>query len=1183
MRKRKRAAKRAAGVVEGVVEGVFEGGVDNQQKRAIKEYKVDNQHKQHHEHHRRGSSGGASSTATAVIEPRRPRTIPNWLLASIAVAFTITSLMANYLIYSQVEPAEETTGRVTDTGAISLCINAMPILGSSCSIQAPVGRPYYCRVNYTDRDNVSISFFDDASIFDVNSTGEVNLTPAEGDIGYNEFNVSMNDGSGCSNAQSQLNFTLNIENCIEPAWDEFKNHLTTNFSNQTCWSSMRDVGIGIPHLGQINYSGSVLNLNNVSLDDAIEIGYNNITVYGTLASVLNVSSTNLLYNLTFASPAVLLEAEACPAGICSIGAYSSDRNLTFTTTQSGSYTTVEGANLSTWDSTDNATTYVQSEVVLYGSYRYSNGSTVDDGSCNTTINDRVNGRDVWEGPFAMSLNATSELFEYYYTFGLGTQGTRAYNITCINADNLRLTVDGEYQITNRLPVLISSMPNETWEENTDLSGRDLDDYFQDPDQDILNFTTTSIVDIAVVINNDTHRITLRPGLDFVGTRTVVYIGTDPFNASALSNIVTLTVVAAPEPEAEEEAAGGEGGAGGGGTSRACIEYWDCGEWQSCLPSNIRIRRCTDLADCGTNTTQPHLLMSCDYVPTCTDLIRNGLEEGVDCGGLCKPCPTCTDRIQNQGEEGIDCGGPCPRSCEEAAVAEEEAPSGTVLAGARAPFWWLLLIVVALLGSIIGYRFRKSIREYIGKAGARLMEKHHRKQEREDRKHELREQVKAAQQEAASTLRVAKTQLLNKKKEDAHEQFASAANAFLRNIFGIGIDAKQERLAAAMRKLGLRGKLVEDFTSFIAAVHTKRYSGTVIDEAQLRKDIVTFEKYARKIALKLGSEKVKTKMEHLTAFMDETQHELKAGNLEAARISYSNAMAVYKTLSHSHKTGSYPELHRLYEHIREESLKAAARSVKRHIAAVLLIIGIAGMAGLGFFIMNAGFTGFTIFGSDTAGSSGPLRIDPVEDINVIIGEHVKEQVRARGGVGEPFYSDNTGLFTIGDDGLIEFRASHKDAGSHRVVVIVEDSGTGEYASTGFSVNIFSSRAEKKAGMRALELEKERLEREKAEREQEIQEQQSVGHLEAEEETEGRIETEMETEMETGEGTEREEMHEEETGEEAAGDGKGVEEESTTEGATEEPAAGGVAGVATEPAAGGPESGPESGPEPGEGEG
>ena len=44
--------------------------------------------------------------------------------------------------------------------------------------------------------------------------------------------------------------------------------------------------------------------------------------------------------------------------------------------------------------------------------------------------------------------------------------------------------------------------------------------------------------------------------------------------------------------------------------------------------------------------------------SCTDGLKNQNEEGVDCGGVCKPCATCFDGITNQDEEGVDCGGVC---------------------------------------------------------------------------------------------------------------------------------------------------------------------------------------------------------------------------------------------------------------------------------------------------------------------------------------------------------------------------------------------------------------------------------------------------------------------------------------------------------------------------------------------
>jgi hypothetical protein len=48
---------------------------------------------------------------------------------------------------------------------------------------------------------------------------------------------------------------------------------------------------------------------------------------------------------------------------------------------------------------------------------------------------------------------------------------------------------------------------------------------------------------------------------------------------------------------------------------------------------------------------------CDY---CFDGVKNFDEEGIDCGGSCSICPSCFDGERNQGEDGVDCGGPCKK-------------------------------------------------------------------------------------------------------------------------------------------------------------------------------------------------------------------------------------------------------------------------------------------------------------------------------------------------------------------------------------------------------------------------------------------------------------------------------------------------------------------------------------------
>lgn len=100
--------------------------------------------------------------------------------------------------------------------------------------------------------------------------------------------------------------------------------------------------------------------------------------------------------------------------------------------------------------------------------------------------------------------------------------------------------------------------------------------------------------------------------------------------------------------------------------RDCQTAIDCEEHICASASND-----CDEADCGPLFCQ---------VPTCTDLVQNGTETGLDCGSKCDPCgngmgclvdgdcvsghctegvcvaPRCTDGMQNGTESDKDCGG-----------------------------------------------------------------------------------------------------------------------------------------------------------------------------------------------------------------------------------------------------------------------------------------------------------------------------------------------------------------------------------------------------------------------------------------------------------------------------------------------------------------------------------------------
>ncbi|MBR9675675.1 hypothetical protein GOV05_01565, partial [Candidatus Woesearchaeota archaeon] len=120
---------------------------------------------------------------------------------------------------------------------------------------------------------------------------------------------------------------------------------------------------------------------------------------------------------------------------------------------------------------------------------------------------------------------------------------------------------------------------------------------------------------------------------------------------------------------------GGGAADGGGAdgskiidSFACEEDWYCSDWSVCYENETQSRTCTDLNACQTINDKPPVLQECIFEGDCFDGVQNGLEEGIDCGGLCEPCPwqigepSCFDGIQNQGERGVDCEGPCQKEC-----------------------------------------------------------------------------------------------------------------------------------------------------------------------------------------------------------------------------------------------------------------------------------------------------------------------------------------------------------------------------------------------------------------------------------------------------------------------------------------------------------------------------------------
>jgi len=613
--------------------------------------------------------------------------LSNNIVALLVLLFMLTSLFFNLIIYKNTEtPAKlpKITGKASEA-TIRLCIGAPPpyvtviypdggevingtIVVNATATQADEDEDTNLTFTYANFEHLIGIDIDESDIYYNHSWDTTAID--DGNCNYKIFAQAYSNKSVCGGVSGTdgSNSYFSVNNIdVEPTWNNFKNNLTTNFSEFENslelgdWTMIENATIGILEKGLINFLAQTINFDDADFDSHINISFNYISLDSSADALpcLNRPAILTLNNISFIQPKILADSENCSSPQCTIINYSNG-NLVFSVTDFlYSYSSVENAslNLNIWYQPENITKYINENVTFFANLSDSAYANPINGT-GTYCNIKFNLTGDYTSFIDMNFNHSSLLYEYNRSFS--SPGTFNYIVFCNDSYyNLgTISKTDNFTITNRDPVLISIMPNEIWNEDTILTGRDLDDYFIEPDGETLTFISTSIPNINVSINNVTHVVTYIPQANFYGNRTIKFYAYDPHNARAESNIVYLFVIDVPEPTPSTS-----GGGGGGGTRIICEEYWECTNWGACLPSGIKTRTCNDLAECGTEFKKPFESMDCEYIGTCSDLIKNCHEDlceiGVDCGGSCPACPTCFDGIQNQGETGIDCGGPCP--------------------------------------------------------------------------------------------------------------------------------------------------------------------------------------------------------------------------------------------------------------------------------------------------------------------------------------------------------------------------------------------------------------------------------------------------------------------------------------------------------------------------------------------
>lgn len=143
--------------------------------------------------------------------------------------------------------------------------------------------------------------------------------------------------------------------------------------------------------------------------------------------------------------------------------------------------------------------------------------------------------------------------EWNFTGNYSTEGS--YNITAAASDGY-MTDSNEWTLiinnTNRAPVLSSAVPNQTWGMNTNAT-INLGLYFNEPDNEDMNFSSTDVENITVHIDNDADTAVLEPEENFSGVRYIVFTAFDIYGANVSSNNITLSITANHPPEAQNVA------------------------------------------------------------------------------------------------------------------------------------------------------------------------------------------------------------------------------------------------------------------------------------------------------------------------------------------------------------------------------------------------------------------------------------------------------------------------------------------------------------------------------------------------------------------------------------------------------------------------------------------------------
>ncbi|MBW2989654.1 hypothetical protein KY358_05045 [Candidatus Woesearchaeota archaeon] len=370
-------------------------------------------------------------------------------------------------------------------------VNDAPVLSRINNQSLRMNISFTMQVNATDPDNDTIYFYTNSTLIWINlTTGVINLTPTEADIGYHMVNITINDSQLIDSVIINFSVSNNSWPVLDAIGDQYGTKATLFELNLTATDAEGDNLTFTSNSSIFTIAWHNETMSKISFTPA----FSDVANHSIQFTVTDIAGGTDSEIITF----YINDSNRAPVLNTSIGniTWKYDTNLTDNITLSDYFHDPDNDNLAY-----NVTGNINITIVIN----------------QTTSNVSFYPDKGWSG------------VEYIKFYANDTSYT-------VYSNNITLNVT-----PNNAPIFNVSIANISFKQGINLTDNiTLSDYFHDPDNDNLAYNVTGNINITLVINQTTSNVSFYPDRTWSGVEYIRFYANDSQNIT-YSNNITVNV------------------------------------------------------------------------------------------------------------------------------------------------------------------------------------------------------------------------------------------------------------------------------------------------------------------------------------------------------------------------------------------------------------------------------------------------------------------------------------------------------------------------------------------------------------------------------------------------------------------------------------------------------------------